>query len=230
MPRVGKLLERVRKRQFRYLFKRVVPRDNPVFFAGRQLIFSMQDRTKAREVYQRAARLVKYEVVPAVGAHRQSLLDAFQEHAPVFSRRFDEGASCYLALAKGNVAGYVWIQPVATEYATNSLLPFRPEPPGGYWYFDLFVKPEYRMKGVFPYLVGTLEKVHDEADPRPLYGETSYNNHASLRAHQSIGYRQIRTVDFVSLLGLRLYSIRDHDTGRRSVRFRFALNPAAHKI
>lgn len=228
MPDISKLLERLRKRQFRWLFKRLIPRDNPVFFAGRQLIFGMADRRKLREIHRRAARLVSYDVVPATGPHRQRLLAAFPEHALRFSRRFEQGASCHIALAKGEVAGYVWIQPDAPEYATNSLLPFEPEPPGGYWYFDAFVKPQYRMKGVFPCLIGALAEQH--AEPRPLYGETAYNNLPSIRAHLSLGYSQIRTVDFVCVLGLRLYLIRDHETGRLRFRSRFELNPAAHKI
>ncbi len=230
MSRLGKLLHHLRRREYRYIFKRVVPDDNPVFFAGRQLIFGLQDRHKLREVYDRAARLVKYDVHCATGPHRQRLLDAFPEHASRFARRFEQGAICYIALSKDEVAGYLWIQRPAAEYRTNNLLPFKPEPPGGYWYFDAYVLPQYRMKGVFPYLLGTVDRMRDPADQKQLFGETAYNNQPSIRSHMLLGYRRVRTVDFVTLLGLRLYLVRDHDTGRRTLRSRFALDPASRKL
>lgn len=231
MNRFSKLARRLRDGEFRYLFKRAFPKDNLIFFAGRQLIFCRRDHARLESIYRRVAgRLDDMNVTRVTEELQDTLLATFPDDSEDFRRRFEKGAHCYAAIYNGEIVAYMWVQQLADEYDTNSLWRFRPEPPGGYWCFDVYVKPEHRIKGVFVYLSGAAESIYNKDGARPLYAETSYNNYKSINAQTSVGNVRIMTVDFVSILGLRVYTILNHETGKRSFACRFELDPASKRL
>lgn len=230
MSRFSKLAQRLRNGEFRYLFKRAFPKDNLIFFAGRQLIFCRRDHARMDNIYRRVAGRLDMTVTPVTEELQDKLFATFPEDAENFKRRFEKGANCYAAVYKGEFVAYMWVQQPANEYDTNSLWRFRPEPPGGNWCFDIYVKPEHRIKGVFAYLSGGAEAIYNKDGARPLYAETSYNNYKSIKAQTSVGNVKIMTVDFVSILGLRVYTILNHETGKRSFSCRFELDPASKRL
>jgi hypothetical protein len=189
---------------------RVLPAGNPVLYWDRFVIVELADARPPR-------RRVEQATVLASPADLEALCLQRPDRAELYRRRVREGQRCQVIHdGQGRIAARGWVIGDQPSYFSNSGLAFVPAARPALWCHDIFVEPEARMRGHFVALIlNALTLGPDGQRPR-LYGEIHFLNEPSIRAHLNLGYRLIRTVTVLSLLGLKVYRIEDGE-GRASV-------------
>ncbi|NOX69213.1 MAG: hypothetical protein GXP15_08510 [Gammaproteobacteria bacterium] len=224
------ILARIRNREYRYIFKRIFPTDNNIFYAGRQVILGQKDLETIERYYELFKKKFKHQIVAVDEEMRDRLFEAFPDDKSKFERRLARGANCYVSITDSQISAYVWVQPPARAYETNSLWVFKPKNVHSMWFFDIYVLPQFRLKGLFGYLSGAVRSIYSDDSPVVVCAETSYNNRKSLRAHFSMGYEITHVVDFVSIFGLKIYLARQLNPKNLRISCRFELNPKAYRL
>lgn len=220
---------RLRNGEYRYLGKRLFPGGNYVLYMGRQLIFSLSDKEAFNAQYMKTRSLCNHKITVAQSGDINALCIEFPRKEKVFRDRISQGDICYLAKSDGVISGYVWVKESKNFFDTNSLLRFYPGNMDGVWFFDLFVKPEYRRQGLFSTLVSTVYEDYSREGYKTLYSETYHTNEASIISHNRLGCNVICEVQYISIFGFKLY-IMDHKKSGRSIQFRYALNVKKYKL
>ena len=220
---------RLKNREYRYLGKRLFPGGNYVLYMGRQLIFRLSDKDAFNAQRMKFRSLCNHKITLAESGDIETLCIEFPHKARVFGERKSQGDICYLAKCDGAVSAYVWVKESKHFFDTNSLLRFNPGSMDGVWFFDLFVKPEYRRQGLFSMLVSTVYDDYSRKGYKTLYSETYHTNEESIISHNRLGCNVICEVKYISVFGFKVY-ILDHKENGHSVQFRYALNVKKYKL
>ncbi|MEJ2692795.1 MAG: GNAT family N-acetyltransferase [Candidatus Thiodiazotropha sp.] len=229
LNKLNKGWKRLRNGEYRYLGKRIFPGGNIVFYMGRQLIFRLSDMEAFNAQRMKTRSLCKDHTIISERIDIEALCNEYPHKAEVFSERVNRGDRCYVAKSNGVISAYVWLQESKHYFDTNSLLGFNPGKMDGVWFFDLFVKPEYRRRGLFSLIVSTVYEDYSRKGYKTLYSETYHTNEVSIVSHNRLGCHVICEVKYISVLGLKTYII-DHKEKGRSIQFRYALNVKKHKL
>jgi len=206
LARIGKAGALLRQGQYAELLdqlsSRLLPAGNPFFYWDRFLIVALEP------AQARPPAHIDHIPVAASAEEIEALGRARPERAELYRRRLDQGQRCFVIHEDGRVVARSWVVGDRPVHDTNSGLRFVAPVRPALWCHDIFVEPSHRGRGLFGALIwSTLSR---EAHRRPrLYGEIHFLNQASIRAHLNLGYRVIRTVTVVSLLGWKAYGIED---------------------
>jgi ribosomal protein S18 acetylase RimI-like enzyme len=220
---------RLRNREFRYLGKRLFPGGNYFLYIGRQLIFRLSDMETFNDQRMKACSQRSHKIAILDTVDIESLCNDFPNKAKAFRERTSQKDICYIARINNIISAYVWVKESKDFFDTNSLLRFNPGKMDGVWFFDLFVKPEYRRQGLFSILVSTVYEDYSKKGYKTLYSETYHTNEASIISHRRLGFNVICEVKYISIFGFKIY-ILDHKESGRSIRFRYALNVKKYKL
>jgi hypothetical protein len=189
---------------------RVIPSGNPVLYWDRFVIVELADARPPR-------RRVEQTPVLATPADVEALCRQRPDRAELYRRRLSEGQRCQVIHdADGNISARGWVIGDQPSYVSNSGFSFVTPARPALWCHDIFVAPEARMRGHFVALILNALTLGPGGQRPRLYGEIHFLNEPSIRAHLNLGYRIIRTVTVLSLLGLKVYRIQDGD-GRVTV-------------
>jgi len=219
-----KIKNRIQNGEFRYLIKRVFPRGNFIFYWGSQLVFKLTDVKKFDQLFSIIKKKCDHDIQIVDHNLLEQLCNDFPQKAEKFKKRIDKGYRCYVSLSKGKISAYLWVlEPSKNYFDTNSLWKFKPDQSNGIWCFDGFVKPEHRMIGLFPYLMGAIRDEYLNKGYVTQYGETDNNNDMSLNTHLRVGYTIFWRVFLLSIFGLKIYFARNESTGQRKIDFRYAI-------
>ncbi len=197
---------------------RVLPTGNPVLYWDKFVLVELRE---ARPVPLRESW------IPAIatGADVDALCRHQPDRAALYRRRMDENQTCLVMKDAGRIVASMWVIAQRTRYATNSGLHFAPPAAVGpsAWCHDVYIDPAYRLRGLFvAFMRHVAAPGAGGGRPTTLYGEIHFLNHHSRRSHERLGFKVIRDVTFVSVLGLKAYVIKD-DHGRITLAHRYAL-------
>ncbi len=220
-----KFFVRVKNGEFRYIAKRIFPGGNRFFYLGRQFIFECPD-PKAVHGEVKGDR---YLVSRASSDDIEKLCIEYPNKKSRFTKRLSLGDSCFVAKEGEVIAGYVWAKAPRPVFDTNSLYRFRSQK-SGVWFFDLFVKPEHRRKGLFSSLVSAVVESYPATQCQVLYSETYHTNCGSIAAHKKMGAHVVADVRYISILGLKMYLCIEPRHSHRSVQIRYSLDVNKHKL
>lgn len=229
--KLANLRSRIRNRELGYYVKRLFPGGNIFLYGGVQLIFRLADVQKFEELFEIVSRRFGHEFRRADATDIERLCAEFPAEADVFRRRMRRGNCCYLSLKGEEITGFLWAREAEGEcFDTNTLWIFRPDQMDGLWGIYAYVKPKYRLQGLFLFLMGNARRDFLPKGYDRMYGETNGGNKASIQTHLSAGYETVWKVVYVSILGLKLYFARNLKTGRRSFSYRYALRVAEYRL
>jgi L-amino acid N-acyltransferase YncA len=121
-----------------------------------------------------------------------------------FRKRFMQGEHCLMASINGEVAGYLWF--CANEQYMEESCRYRFSIPlNAVYSYDIYVNPIYRRKGIFKQLYKGLSEWMREYDKDSIMTIIDYSNELSLKIHSRIGFRPIKSVLGIRILGLRCF-------------------------
>jgi hypothetical protein len=183
---------------------RFLPAGNPALYWDRFVIVELVEAHVPR-------RRIECTPVLATAEDIEALCRERPDRAFLVRRRVREGQRCFVIHDGGKIVARQWLVGDRPLYDTNSGLRFVPPSRPGLWCHDIFVDPACRMRGYFVALMLNAAGLEEGGRKPRLYGEIHFLNEASIRAHLSLGYRVIRTVTLVSVLGLKVYRIEDAD-------------------
>lgn len=223
-------LKRLKNREFGYLAKRIFPGGNIVFYMGRQLVFRLYDYNKFKIKYEKSNRNLPHEIMLADKTIIDELCHNFPDNLKKFKNRFERGDKCYVTRLDKIISGYLWIKESPVFFDTNSMWQFKPSEMDGAWFFDVFVVPEYRRKGLFSFMLWNVYNEYAQRGHKTLYSETAYSNDISIASHLDLGFYIYRDVRYISMLGLKLYLANEPLNRRTKINCRYILNVAKYKL
>jgi GNAT superfamily N-acetyltransferase len=205
VDRLGKARVLLQRKQYAQLVdqlsSRYLPAGNPVLYWDRCVIVGLAEpRPPGRRLET---------PVPASAADIDALCLQRPDRAALIRHRLREGQRCFVIRDGDRVVARQWLIGDRERYDTNSGLRFVPPQRPSLWCHDIFVDPAYRMRGYFVALMNNALTLGPAGERPHLYGEIHFLNEASIRAHLGLGYRIIRTVTIVSLLGWKVYRVED---------------------
>jgi hypothetical protein len=197
-----------------HVSSRVLPAGNPLLYWDRFVIVGLADAKPPRRRPEQTPVLATAEDLAALCRERP-------ERSALIDRRVREGQRCFVIREEGRIVARQWLVSDRPVFHTNAGLRFTPPQRPALWCHDIYVDPTHRMRGHFVALMlNALSLTVDGRRPH-LYGEIHFMNQTSIRAHLSFGYRVLRTVTVVSLLGFKVYRVED-DEGHATVETRHA--------
>ena len=223
-------LIRLKKGEFGYIAKRIFPGGNIVFYMGRQLVFRLNDFGKFQLKCKNISHDTSCELAIADTGCIEELCTDFPQHAMKFRERFDKGDKCYVTRLGKTITGYIWVREAPVFFETNSMWQFNPTEMDGVWFFDVFVKPEYRRRGIFSYMLCKVYDEHKQRGYRTLYSETSHSNNVSVVSHLDSGFYIYRDIRYISLFGFKTYLAYDPFMRRTKINFRYIMDVRKHKL
>jgi GNAT superfamily N-acetyltransferase len=209
MLRAGQHVQLVDQISSRYL-----PAGNPLLYWDRCVIVGLAEARPP-------ARRVTGQPVPATAEDIEVLCQLRPDRARLLRRRVREGQRCFVIRDGDRIVARQWVVGDQDGYDTNSGLRFVPPARPSLWCHDIFVEPAYRMRGYFVALMNNAATLGPPGQRPRLYGEIHFLNEGSIRAHLGLGYRVIRTVTVVSVLGWKVYRVEDEE-GRAGYEARHA--------
>lgn len=225
LEKLTNLIRRVRRGEWSYYGKRLFPGGNMFLYGGVQLVFRLADLDKFEELYEIVDRRFHHQIRRASADDIERLCAEYPGSEQIFRIRVHRGNRCYIAVKSEEIVGFVWAaQPMGDHFDTNSLWVFRPDEMDGVWGTHGYVKPKYRLRGLFTFMMGAVLHDYVQEGYKRLYGETNGGNKASLQTHLSAGYEILWRVHYVSILGLKVYFAQNQKTEQWKIDYRFVLN------
>lgn len=121
-----------------------------------------------------------------------------------FRERFTQHEHCLMASINGEVAGYLWF--CANERYVEESWKYRLSIPlNAVYSYDIYVNPVYRRKGIFKQLYRKLSEWMREHNRDSIMTMIDYSNQLSLKIHSKIGFRPIKSVLALRILGFRFF-------------------------
>jgi len=119
-------------------------------------------------------------------------------------KRFISGDYCLVAIANGRIVGYEWFssrnQHIEDRYHYKLVIP-----PYAVCAYDAYILEEYRLTGIWVKFKVCLAELMNELGKRLVITMIDYGNEASIRAHLRYGFRRVKSVFFLRILGLRMF-------------------------
>lgn len=131
-------------------------------------------------------------------------LTVFQRTPGEIEDRFRQRATGLGAFADGQLVGWIW---VAFEQFQEYELPLRFELPASgtvSWDMDVFVRPDYRLRPVFPRLWESATGILRQRGVRWTCSLISAYNPASRSAHRRLGATELGSITLIHLGQLRV--------------------------
>ena len=88
---IENIIKRVKNREFRYLFKRIFPSGNIIFYTSTQLIFRLSDFKKFDKMHGLIKRRCKHEMMIAEAEDVKAVQAYLPEQAAQIRKRLDTG-------------------------------------------------------------------------------------------------------------------------------------------
>jgi len=130
-------------------------------------------------------------------AFEDPVVARFPRPPAVIARRFRDGARCFVAEAKGEFAGFLWLQHGGYD-EDEVRCRFVPLPrQDTVWDFDVHLEPEQRMGRGFVRLWDAAMADLRQRRVRWTMSRISAFNADSLRAHARLGAREVGSATFV---------------------------------
>jgi hypothetical protein len=136
-------------------------------------------------------------------------------------QRWRHGQRCLIIKKGGEVVAYTWLIFNQCKFITNSSWVFKTESVGGVWNDDTYIDKKYRLTGCFYALMHKVFLIC-EVQNIPIYSEIHFLNDLSLRSCRRIGWKVIRSIVYFSILGLKVFFIRD-EKNRVRMEFKYLL-------
>jgi GNAT superfamily N-acetyltransferase len=145
--------------------------------------------------------------------------------AAAYRERMSRGDLGFVCEADGRMVAMGWLNPGA-EHAEPEKFCHFVVPPDAVWAYDLWVLPEWRLRGAMVAVVLHTFDCARRLGRSRLCGYASWHNRESLGAHVSFGHRLAGRLVVVNLLGLRWHRARRLEPGARAwTRFGFRSTP-----
>jgi len=109
----------------------------------RLVVYALMAQPIGSPLLRDVSEAASTEVVAIAPDHPQ--VGAFPRPEQVIAERFANGATCHLALVKGDFAGFIWLQRDAYMEDEVRCRYVLDEPARGVWDFDVYVVPKYRL-------------------------------------------------------------------------------------
>jgi len=140
----------------------------------------------------KVSKTLVYQVSPG-----DAIIRTFPRPASVISRRFADGAVCFVAENEQNLAGFIWLR--LDRYDEDEVrCTYLLEPAGKIaWDFDAYVAPEFRMSRAFVQLWEAANGFLRERGYRWTASRISAFNAMSLAAHKRFGAERLNTAVFI---------------------------------
>jgi GNAT superfamily N-acetyltransferase len=131
-------------------------------------------------------------------------LSQVQDKPDLFAERFRRGDVCVVASVDGESAGYVWAQHGGVHREERFGFPV-PVGPSQIYYYDLFVRSEFRGRGLFRALLHRLELYARHVGATELCAIVEWQNKRSNELHRRFGMRPRSKHFFVNLRGRTIH-------------------------
>jgi len=133
-----------------------------------------------------------YQVSPV-----DDIIRTFPRPASVISRRFADGAVCFVAVNAENLVGFIWLR--LDRYDEDEVRCLYLLDPAGTiaWDFDAYVAPEFRMSRAFVQLWEAANEFLRGRGYSWTASRISAFNAMSLAAHKRFGAERLHTAAFV---------------------------------
>jgi GNAT superfamily N-acetyltransferase len=131
-------------------------------------------------------------------------LSQVQDKEDLFAARFRRGDVCVVATVGGEGVGYVWAQHGGVHREERFGFPV-PVGPHQIYYYDLFVRNEYRRGGLFRALLHRLEVHARDVGATELCAIVEWQNKRSIQVHRRFGMLPRSTHIFVCLNGRTIH-------------------------
>lgn len=141
---------------------------------------------------------------------------AFKRPAGAVTARFDAGSTCIAAIRRGELRGYMWLQP-GTLAERIVRCDMRAEPVSRVvWDYDFFIEPRYRLGRLFGRLWDAAGSHLRERGIDATVSWVHLHNRASAQAHARLGARPIGWAAFLELFGHQFMISSMHPTFSRA--------------
>lgn len=134
--------------------------------------------------------------------------------------RFAVGDKGYLLRVGEKPAGFFWRALPRSRHLTNSGYVFE-LPELFSWYYDIYIIPEYRGRGIFPVVIKAMRDIDEKIGISHICAEVHKTNNGSIKAHKRMGYRLVESVRIFNFFGLHLYIARKVSNKRPNITLRF---------
>lgn len=125
------------------------------------------------------------------------VIAAFPRSAAVIARRFQSGATCFVAEHDGRFTGYLWLAKGAFEEdEVRCRYEFVPSQICA-WDFDVFVEPEYRIGRTFARLWDAANAYLSQEGVLWSFSRITPLNLSSIAAHQRLGLEKLCSATFI---------------------------------
>lgn len=188
--------------------RRLLKRGNPIFFWNQFVIVELVEPLLTH-------RRLGLEPVLAAPQDIEQLCAQEPGNAERFRRRVRNGEECVMTRKGPRIVARMWCERGGRMFETNGGVAFEPPRTPAVWGHDLYIDPNYRMRGDFVALMETAALPRNGADRAAVYGEIHVLNERSLAAHRRLGFQIIRRITFVMVLGVRVYVVRHAEGGVR---------------
>ena len=122
----------------------------------------------------------------------------------IFEKRFAKGDICLVAVHEKNIIGYEWfsIKSSHTEERGFFVLTI---PKNAVYAYDAYVKPGYRGKKVFTFIMNAAVNLTHNMKREKLITRVEKGNNASLIAHKRLGFSIIDSNIFIKIYGKSVF-------------------------
>jgi hypothetical protein len=147
-------------------------------------------------------------VVRAATPDDLEALVACQDKRQTFIERFAIGDHCVVALIDNRIVGYEWFSDRPTHREGNH--GYLIQIPRGFVYnYDAYIDPRYRNSGFWVRFKAYQAGLMNTIGRARVLTFVEYGNSSSLKAHLRFGFKPIRQVTALSVLGITLFKEQD---------------------
>lgn len=145
--------------------------------------------------------------------------DGDSRHMELYSEFVSQNQVCCVLEHRGGIVGYVWVffnrYIVTYDHYTRSKIEIHFEN-NTVFLGNGFIKPTYRMKGVYPLLMSEMIRdISQSYGVERFLATTFYSNKNSLVSHMRLGFEAIRTCHYIRCFGIDFFLMSSPDGGTR---------------
>lgn len=124
-----------------------------------------------------------------------------QRTPEAFLKRFEMKDHCAVAIINGQIVGYEWF--CAKPSYLEERYAYKVEiPPEAVYAYDGFILPEHRLSGIWvKFKTAYLRQLMQRSRKRKIITMIDAGNHMSMKTHLRFGFRPVRTVFVLKVLG-----------------------------
>jgi len=143
-------------------------------------------------------------VIVSLAGPRHPMVGVFPRPPEVIQHRFAKGATCFVAVAKDEFTGFLWLAWKEYEEDEIRCIYRFTDPSRSVWDFDVHVEPRYRMSRTFVRLWQAANRYLAPQGIEWSFSRISAFNRGSLAAHARLGARKLHSALFFCFGNIQL--------------------------